>query len=310
LPGIEPSGGQFEVEPNLRDWCEFVTKRTRFIEQVSSPQILVAPGAHDAMTAKVIAEINFGALYITGAGLANCGYGQPDTGVISYTEVLQAARSIIDATALPAIVDADTGYGGPVNIRRTVRDFDEAGAAALHIEDQVFPKRCGYLEGSKLVSKEEMCQRIRVAVDSRRDPDFLIIARTERRLAGSFEESVARAKSYQAAGADMTFVNGIVDETEARRVPNEVPGPQLYNYSGSDDSPLLTAAEAEELGYSVLIYTIHALRLALQATFEMYREVRETGDMKPWLSRMISFQQWQDLTGVPEFYEFESQYNK
>ena len=198
---------------------------------------------------------------------------------------------------MPVIASADTGFGGVANVQRTVRDFEHAGAAALLIEDQVFPKRSGYFDGSALVSIPEMQQRIHVALDAKRDPDFTFIARVDSRFAHDFDEVLERANSYKEAGADMIFVNGMTTIDQVRQVGTSVPGPHIYNFSGSDMAPKLTAKEVEDLGYSVMIFGIHALRLSLQAIKTMLVDVMETGDMTPWLDKMITFDEWQDLTG-------------
>ena len=278
-----------------------------FHEALESGRLVAAPGAHNVVTARLIQQIGYPAIVIPGSALANT-YGYPDAGLVSLTEVLVKVKPIIDSVQVPVIVDADTGFGGVANVQRTVRDFEHAGAAALLIEDQVFPKRCGYVEGALLVSIQEMQERILAAIDGREDPSLTIVARIDGKFAHDFDEVLERANSYKEAGADMIFVNGMTTIDQVRQVGASVPGPHIYNFSGSDMAPKLTAKEVEELGYSVMIFGIHALRLSLQAIKTMLVDVMETGDMTPWLDKMITFDEWQDLTDVPALYELETRY--
>jgi 2-methylisocitrate lyase-like PEP mutase family enzyme len=275
---------------------------------IGSGQPVAAPGAHDPLSARLVERAGFAAGYVTGSGLAGTMFGWPDASVLSFGEFIGAVRRIADAVAIPLIVDADTGFGGPMNVIRTVRELESAGVAAAHLEDQTFPRRCGYVDGGGLVPTAEMCARIRIALDARRSPDFLVIARTEAKLAASFDETVERACAYRAAGADMIFVNGMTDEEQARRAPAEIPGPHLYNYSGSDLAPKLTATQIGELGYAVVIYPIHAARAATRAIADLFAHLKATGDPSGYLDRLATRAEWEDLTLLPEVRDVEARY--
>jgi 2,3-dimethylmalate lyase len=274
---------------------------------ISGP--LVAPGAHDPLTARLIEQAGFPAVYVTGGGITNGIYGQPDVGIVSYAEMLEAISRIVGEVDLPVIVDGDTGYGGPANVRRAVRELESAGAAAVHIEDQVFPKRCAYLDGASTVSLDEMRSRLEVALDARREEDFLIIGRTEARMATSFDDVLERAVAYKEVGADVIFVNGISDLDQVKQVREVVPGPLLYNNAGNPESPHLTATQAEELGYDLLIFPSQALRTALVAVRDLLTDLRRDGDIAdPEGVRVLPWTQWVSFTGVEEVYELEATY--
>lgn len=276
-------------------------------DQDGSGELVIAPGAHDAMSARVIASAGFRAVYMTGDGVAAT-LGKPDVGLLTMTEVLAAAKAIVEAVPIPVIVDGDTGFGGILNVRRTVQEFEKIGAAAVHLEDQVFPKRCGYLRNGSLIAVEEMQQKIKMALDSRKSADFLVIARTEARMCETFDEALERASAYREVGADVIFINGMRTREQVERAVREVPGPHLYNFSGSDQSPRLTFKEMQELGFSIVIYPTHAFRLAVKSIRSMMQFLMEHGHLDPWYEKMITFEEWQEITGVPEVYRLDELY--
>jgi 2-methylisocitrate lyase-like PEP mutase family enzyme len=285
-----------------------MTHARRLRQLLEGDAIVMAPGVFSPIVARLVAEAGFPACYLSGAGIAAGMYGQPDVGLVTQTETVNAARYCVDTGAIPVICDADTGFGNPLNIQRTVRDLENAGVAALHIEDQAFPKKCGFFEGHTLISSEEMVQNIRAALDARGDPDTLIIARTERKPARDLDESIARARAYREAGADMTFVNGVTRVEDVERIAREVPGPHLYNVSSSGQTPHLHTDRLRELGFRIVIYPAHALFFALHGIQAMLGDLRKSGTIEPWLDRMISFGEWQRLTRVPETEALERRY--
>lgn len=275
---------------------------------INAGECVIAPGAHNAITAQVIEAVGFPAIYMTGGGMATATFGRPDAGILTMTEVLWAAKAIVEAVRIPVIADGDTGFGGVLNVRRTVQEFEKMGAAAVHLEDQIFPKRCGYLQHGSLVDIDEMCEKIRIACDSRRSDNFLIIARTEAAMCRDFDEALERSRAYRDAGADVIFVNGMKTLEQVERTIREVPGPHLFNFSGSDQAPRLTVQEIRELGFSIVIYPIHALRVAVKSIRAMMEFLRENGHIDPWYDCMISFDEWQQISGVPEVYRLEERY--
>lgn len=286
-----------------------ITHARRLRQLLQQDRVVMAPGVFSPIVARLVAEAGFPACYLSGAGVAAGMYGQPDVGLVTQTETVQAARYCVETGAIPLICDADTGFGNALNIARTVRELEQAGVAALHIEDQAFPKKCGFFEGHTLISVAEMTQNIRAALQSRRDPDLLIIARTERKPARDLDESIARARAYREAGADMTFVNGVTRVEDVERIAREVPGPHLYNVSSSGQSPHLHVDRLQELGFRIAIYPAHALFFALQGIQGMLADLRTTGTIEPWLDRMISFGEWQRLTRVPEAEAMERRFS-
>ena len=269
---------------------------------------VVAPGVFSPLIGRIAAEVGFKAVYLTGAGVAGGVYGQPDLGIVTGSELVDVARRTVEVTGLPLICDADTGFGGPLNVRRKVRDLEAAGVAALHLEDQQFPRRCGFLGGHQLVDIPEMVVRLQVALEARRDAHTLIIARTEMFGAAGLDETIERAGRYLEAGADMVFCNGVTTESQAIELSHRIPGPQLYNVSTSGLTPHLNTARLGELGYRIVIHPAQALFLACRQIHEMFTDLRDHGTIAPWLDRMLSFDRWKTLSGVVEADALERRY--
>ena len=285
-------------------------KPTTQLRRLLAQGLVMAPGVHDGISAKLVQEAGFPAIYVGTGSLAAAVYGRPDIELITLSELMVVVRAICESATIPVIVDADTGFGGLHNVIRTVREMESAGVAAIHLEDQPVPKRCGYFEGGGLLPIEEMVEKIQASVDARRDPDFMIIARVDGGFISSFDEALERARAYQAAGADMVFVNGMSTVEQARRVIAEAPGLHLYNVSGSDKAPFLSNTEIEAMGYRLAIYPLHAMRLAAFAMRNMFAELKRTGNLKQFLPQMINFQEYQRLTGASAALELETQYAK
>jgi methylisocitrate lyase len=244
------------------------------------------PGVFNASMGRMVERAGFDAVYISGAGLCNATAGVPDIGLLTLTEVAQLAGYIARAVKIPAIVDADTGFGGPENAARTVQEFERAGLAGCHIEDQEFPKRCGHLAGKTLVETEEMNEKIIAAAAARRDPDFLLIARTDARAVESFDRAVERARSYLAAGADAIFPEALQTEQEFRDFARAVDAPLLANMTEFGKSPLLSLDQLASLGYRMVIYPQTAFRVTMHAAGAMLRDLKNTGSQQSWLDRI------------------------
>jgi methylisocitrate lyase len=255
------------------------------------------PGVFNAGMGRLVERSGFHALYISGAGLCNATAGVPDIGLLTLTEVAQLAGYVAHAVKIPCIVDADTGFGGPENAARTIRNFERAGLAGCHIEDQEFPKRCGHLAGKSLVAVEDMNEKIAAAAAAKRDKDFLLIARTDARAVESFAKAVERAQSYLAAGADAIFPEALQNEEEFREFAREVKAPLLANMTEFGKSPLLSLGQLAGLGYRMVIYPQTAFRVSMFAAGQMLRDLKKSGTQADWLDRMQTRQELYDLLG-------------
>jgi 2-methylisocitrate lyase-like PEP mutase family enzyme len=244
---------------------------------------------------------------MTGAGTTAVRLGMPDVGLLTMTEMVDNAARIAEAAGLPLIADADNGYGGVLNVRRTVQAYERAGAAAVHIEDQVLPKRCGHLAGKQLVPVEEMEAKIRAAVDARADGDFVLIARTDAIAVEGFEPALERAARYREAGADVLFV----EAPSAEQLPKIAPrleAPLLYNMATSGKTPFLGRAEIERLGFKLIIYPNWMMLAAIRAASEVLAELKQTGSIANVAREVPSFREFFDLLGMPEVQELEARY--
>ena len=243
---------------------------------LAAPDMVVAPGAYDAITARLVEQAGFPAVYMTGAG-TSAARGFPDYGLLTLTEMAENAGILARSIAMPLIADADTGYGNELNVTRTVREFESRGVAAIHLEDQVSPKRCGHLDGKAVIPRDEFLSKIRAAVAARRDPDFVIIARTDARAVIGFDEAIARAKASLEAGADMVFVEAVETQEEMAAVPKRVGGPCLLNIVPGGKTPVPSLAEAQALGYRLAILPGLLLREIILAADAGLRRLSETG---------------------------------
>src|SRR5438874_9388778 len=270
------------------------TKSARFRKLIAKGCVMM-PGVPDAAVARQVERAGFEAVYISGAGMANSSAGVPDIGLLTLTEVARLAGYIANAVNIPAIVDADTGFGGAENVARTIRELESARLAGCHIEDQEFPKRCGHLAGKSIVDVEEMVGKIKAAVASRHDPDFMIIARTDARAVEGFDRAVERAGEYLAAGADAIFPEALQTAEEFRDFAKEIDRPLLANMTEFGKSPLLSFKQLADLGYRMVIFPQSAFRVSMKASEKFFEALKKTGTQSEWLDKMQTRQELYDL---------------
>ena len=261
------------------------TKTKRFRELIAASPVML-PGVPNAAMARQAERVGFEAVYVSGAGMANATAGVPDIGLLTLTEVVRLAGYIAKAVKIPAIVDADTGFGGSENVARTIHELEAAGLAGCHIEDQEFPKRCGHLAGKSLIDVEEMTERINAAVAARRDPDFMIIARTDARAVEDFDRTVNRAQRYIEAGADAIFPEALQSEEEFRDFASEIDVPLLANMTEFGKSPLLSFQDLAKFGYRMVIFPQSAFRVSMKASEKFLQALKVSGTQKEWMNEM------------------------
>ena len=272
--------------------------------------IVVAPGVYDAFTALMAAQAGFATLYVSGAAIAYTRLGRPDIGLVSMTEVAQTVAMIRDRVGAHLIVDADTGYGNALNVARTVREFERVGANAIQIEDQDFPKRCGHLEGKALIPAAEMCGKLRAALDARRAPDTLIIARTDAIAVEGFDRAIERAITYANAGADLLFVEAPKTRDDLARMAGALRGrtPLMANMVEGGKTPPLSAAELEAIGFALVIFPGGIVRAFGHLASEYYASLAKHGSSEPFRSRMLDFAGLNELIGTPELLALGKRY--
>ena len=270
---------------------------------------MLVPGAADALAARVVASLGFEAVYVTGAGVTNALLGVPDLGFISLPELAQQTSAIRDAVELPIIVDADTGFGNPLHVRRTVQLLERAGANAIQIEDQVFPKRCGHFSGKQVIAADEMMAKIRAAVDARQSQDFLIIARTDARAEQGFDAAIERAKKWIDAGADVTFVEAPENLDEVRRIPSLLRVPQVINRVPGGKTPIVNVAELASMKFAVVLYANAALQGAIAGMQAALAELKARGSLDESSGKIASFAERQELVQKPLFDNLERKYS-
>lgn len=284
-------------------------KKTTVLRQLlESKEILVAPGAHDALTARVIENVGFKAVYMTGYGQAASALGKPDIGLLSMTEMVDRARKMVTSVDIPVIADGDTGFGNAITVMRTVEEYEAAGVAAIQLEDQVAPKRCGHMLGRKVISMEEMVGKIEAAKAARKDEDFLIIARTDARTIHGMDEAMRRAKAYEAAGADVIFVESVESEEEMRRVNEEIKVVTLANMVEGGRTPLLKNEKLQEIGYDLVIYPTASIYVLSKAMYGLMEELKDKETTAEYTDKMITFKEFNSLVGLDYFAELEDKF--
>ena len=265
------------------------------LRQLIAKGPVMMPGVPNAAMARQVQRVGFDAVYASGAGMANATAGVPDIGLLGMAEVVQLAGYIAKAVKIPVVVDADTGFGGAENVGRTIRELESAGLAGCHIEDQEFPKRCGHLAGKSIVDLDEMVAKIKAAVAARRDPDFMIIARTDARSVEDFDRTVGRAEKYLEAGADAIFPEALQSAQEFRDFAKAIDLPLLANMTEFGQSPLLSFQDLVELGYRMVIFPQSAFRVAMKASEKFLRALKKSGSQKEWIDAMQTRQELYEL---------------
>ena len=276
---------------------------------LARPEPLVLPGTADALTARIAVSVGFEAVYATGAGLANSMLGRPDVGLTTMTEAADAVARICDVVDVPVVADIDTGFGNAINAQRTVRAFERAGVAAVQIEDQVFPKRCGHFSDKAIVSTAEMVGKLRAVIDARHDPALVVIARTDAIAIDGIDAAVERAQRFVEAGADLIFVEAPITRADLESLPGRIGVPLLVNMVEGGRTPLLPAAELGAMGYRVVLFANAVLRVAAAAARDALTELRATGDSRVLLDRMLSWEDRQALVGLDEIERLEKRYS-
>jgi methylisocitrate lyase len=265
---------------------------------LATEDVLVAPGVFNALVARVAQRLGYRVLYFSGAAFS-ASLGLPDLGLFTLDELVEAVRWIVRATGLPVIVDADTGFGEALNVLRTVRELEAVGAAAIQIEDQVLPKRCGHLEGKEVIPAEAMAEKIAAAVQARRE--LLVVARTDARATHGLDEAIRRGRLYRAAGADIVFPEALTSEAEFRAFAEAVPGPLLANMTEFGKTPYFRVEQFRAWGYQIVIFPVTALRVAMKAVEQVLRDVLQKGTQVDWLDRMQTRTELYDLIGYADY---------
>jgi carboxyvinyl-carboxyphosphonate phosphorylmutase len=287
------------------------TPRARLRQLLAGPDPLVAPGAYDALSARLVEQAGFDAVYMTGFGSTASLIGRPDVGLLTGTEMIDNARRIVAAVDVPVVADADTGYGNAVNVLRTVQAYEQAGVAGLHIEDQVDPKKCGHMSGKAVIPASEMAGKIRAAVAARRDPDLVLIARTDAAAVEGLDAAIDRARGYAEAGADVLFVEAPSSEDGIARVAAELSGvaPLVFNWAEGGRTPPIALDRIAELGFSLVLYPIGTLLAATAGIRAVLQTIRTDGTPAAAMPGLPTFDGFTDLIGLPEVRELERRFD-
>jgi len=283
-------------------------KRKKLKSLAAERRAIIVPGAANALFARVIEDLGFPVVYVSGAGVANMSLGVPDVGLSTLTEIAQVVSNISDAVALPLIVDADTGFGNALNMYRTVQVLERAGASALQIEDQVFPKKCGHFAGKAVIPVDEMVQKIRAAVDARTDHNLQIIARTDARAIEGLDAAIERAQAYEQAGADLIFVEAPQTAEELARIGRSIASPQIANIVFGGKTPDVGQAALAGMGFAFTLYANAALQAAIRSTREVLTALRDTGSLDLVADRLAGFEERQNTVLKAMWDERENRY--
>ena len=302
---LPPEGASASLGAARRD---FVSTKQQLRALVEARRGLLVPGAFNALSARVIEDLGFEAIYVTGAGVTNMWFGLPDQGFMGLADIAEHTARIRDAVELPLIVDADTGFGNALNVRHTVRVLERAGADCIQLEDQVAPKRCGHFAGKEVISTEEMVGKIKAAVDARHDQDLLIMARTDACAVHGFEAAIERAHKFGEAGADILFVEAVTTADEIRALPQRLPKPQLMNMVIGGKTPILSAEELAGLGYGIVLYANAALQGAVAGMQKALTVLRDTRRIDEDPALVASFAERQRLVNKPFYDGLERRY--
>jgi len=284
-----------------------MTPRQELRRLIDQRGYTMVPGAYDTLTARLVEAAGFAAVYLTGGGYSRAS-GYPDLGLLSLTENVLFIGRTVEAVGIPVIADADTGYGNAINVIRTVREYEKTGVAGFHIEDQVSPKKCGHYEGKEVISRAEMIGKIKAAVDTRRDPDLVIIARSDARAIEGLEAAVDRVNAYLEAGADVGFVEAPQTVEELRIVGRDVRGPALVNVFEGGKTPMLGAQELEDMGFRLGIYPSQTHRAAIRAAQRVLAAMKRDGDTRAIETELATFQEREDAVGTADWRALEDKY--
>ncbi|AVT02859.1 isocitrate lyase/PEP mutase family protein [Paracidovorax avenae] len=285
-----------------------MSTRKQLKQLVEARSGLIVPGAFNALSARVIADLGFKAIYVTGAGVTNMWFGMPDQGFMGLAEIADHTARIRDAVDVPLLVDADTGFGNALNVVHTVRTLERAGADCIQIEDQVAPKRCGHFSGKEVIGAEEAVGKIKAAVDARRDPDLLIMARTDAAATHGFEAAVERAQKFAEAGADILFVEAVTQPEEVRALPRRLSKPQLMNMVIGGRTPIFDAGQLGEMGFGIVLYANAALQGAVAGMQKALTVLRDEREVQESGGLVTPFAERQRLVGKPEWDALEKRY--
>jgi len=277
---------------------------------LTRPGLIIAPGVYDALSARICEMVGFEAVSHSGYGTAAATLGQPDIGLLDMTEMARQVGSVANAVQIPVLGDADTGFGNAVNAYRTVQEYIRAGAAGLFIEDQVLPKRCGHMRGKQVIPRQEMLGKLKAAMDARdeRDPDFVIMCRTDAIAVNGFEDALDRAKAAVDLGVDMIFVEAMETREQMERVGREIRVPLMLNFVEGGRTPLMAYKEAEDLGFKYVVPALTALMAAAKGMYDVMRRVREEGVSDAYLDRLVSFQEFARIVHMERFRRMEDAY--
>jgi methylisocitrate lyase len=278
------------------------------IRQLTAADTVLMPGVYDALTARIAARVGFEIVFISGYSVSAVRLGEPDFGFLTQTEMIEAARSVCRVSRAPVIVDADTGYGNPLNVIRTVHELQDAGAAGVFLEDQVWPKKCGHFEGKQVVSTEDHAAKIRAACDARGERDLFIVARTDARQPLGVEEAIERCLAYKEAGADALFVEAPQSVAELERVAEALPPPLVANMIERGVTPHLTRTELRDLGYALIVCPLAALYSSAKAVTDVLTELRDRETTAGAVDRMLAFDQFGELVELKQRYADEARY--
>jgi methylisocitrate lyase len=278
------------------------------LRQLMQKHLVVAPGAYDSLSARLIESAGFEAVYISGSNVAAASLAAPDIGLLTMSEIAAVAENVVAAVEVPVICDADTGYGNAINVMRTVRVLERIGIAAIQLEDQVFPKRCGHFDKKQVISSEEMVQKLRAAQDAKKDPDFLIIARTDAESVKGFEEAIRRGQLYAKNGADIVFVEALKTLDQFSQIRELIPGSLMVNIVEGGKTPLLSNGDIESLGFQLAIWPASVMRGALYGIKRVLKVLMENGNTKSILTEMASWEERMQAVNLNDYQHLEKRY--
>jgi carboxyvinyl-carboxyphosphonate phosphorylmutase len=283
--------------------------RERLKKILNQGKTILVPGAYDAFSAKILKQAGFQVLYMSGSGVTASLTGMPDLGLLTMTEMINQARNIVLATDLPLICDADDGYGNPINVIRTVKEYEKAGVSGIHIEDQVAPKRCGHFEGKQIIPSEEMVKKLQAAIYAREDENFLLIARTDARSVSRLEEAIIRARLYAEAGADMIFIESPTSKKELKKIANALSDiPLLVNMVEGGKTPILPFKELQDMGFKIVLYPTSSIRAVAKTIQDLATHLYQHQDTIGIQEKLITFEGRNQITGLAEVKALEKRF--